>query len=156
MEIYVLNRIIEKWRKYNNLKETLETLNKKRQILGEQLRLRKYDIDQHLVNALQSEGTPAQYAYAKKTICEVIMQCEDNDVICAIYRALYSIMDKHTTDAQASILAMKVTDKVADVDETIQRLTDQAEAYRNEAIANYERIEKLKSRTWWQRLLNKE
>lgn len=155
MQIYVLNKIIEKCRKYNNLKEPLDTLNQMRQTLGELLGLRKYDIDQHLVNTLQSKGTPEQYAYAKKTICEVVMQCNDNDAICDIYRALYNIMDKRTTDAKASILVMQITDK-ADVDETIQRLTDQAEAYRNEVIAYREHIEKLNSRTWWKRLLNKE
>lgn len=156
MEIYVLENVIEKWQKWNKLKNAFDTLNLKRETLGEQLRLRKFDIDQHLVNTLRREGNASQYDYAKETICEVVTQCKDNDAICDIYSSLYDIMEKRTKDAEASIRAMQITNKVADVDETIKRLTDQAEAYRNEVIAHREHIEKLNSRTWWQRLLNKE
>lgn len=156
MEIRVLNKIIEMWRKYNNLKEPLDTLNIKRETLGETLGLRKYDVDQHLVNTLRSKGAPEQYDYARKTICEVVMQCKDNDVICDIYRSLFNILSERTKDAHSSILVMQVTNKVADVDETIKRLTEESEAFRNEAIAHREHIERLNNRTWWQRLLNKD
>ncbi len=156
MEIYVLNEVIKKWQKWKELKNAFDTLNLKRETLGEQLRLRKCDIDQHLVNILRKEGNTSQYNYAKETICEVVMQCKDNDAICDIYRSLYNIMETRTKDAEASIRVMRITDNVADVNKTIKRLTDQAEAYRNEVIAHREHIEKLNSRTWWQRLLNKE
>lgn len=156
MEIYVLNNIIDKWRKYNNLKQPFDTLNIKRETLAEQLGLRKFDVDQHLVNTLRREGKPEQYDYARQTICEVVMQCKDNDAICDIYRSLFNILHDHQGNAYSSILALQVTNKVADVDETIQRLTEEAEAFRNEVIAHREHIEKLNSRTWWQRLLNKD
>lgn len=156
MEIYVLNQVIEKWQKWNKLKHALDTLNLKRETLGEQLRLRKADINQHLVNTLRREGGVSQYEYAKETICEVVMKCYDNDVICDIYRSLYDTLEKRTKDAEASIRAMQVTNKVADVEETIKILTEESEALRNEVIAHREHIEKLNNRTWWQRLLNKE
>lgn len=115
MEIYVLNNVIEKWQKWNKLKNAFDTLNLKRETLGEQLRLRKFDIDQHLVNTLRREGNTSQYEYAKETICEVVMQCKDNDAICDIYRSLHDIMEKRTKDAEASIRAMQITNKVGDV-----------------------------------------
>ena len=156
MEIYVLNNIIDKWRKYNNLKQPFDTLNIKRETLAEQLGLRKFDVDQHLVNTLRREGKPGQYDYARQTICEVVMQCKDNDAICDIYRSLFNILHDHQGKAYSSILALQVTNKVADVDETIKRLTEESEAFRNEVIAHREHIEKLNNRTWWQRLLNKD
>ena len=156
MEIYVLNNIIDKWRKYNNLKQPFDTLNIKRETLAEQLGLRKFDVDQHLVNTLRREGKPGHYDYARQTICEVVMQCKDNDAICDIYRSLFNILHDHQGKAYSSILALQVTNKVADVDKTIQRLTEEAEAFRNEVVAHREHIEKLNNRTWWQRLLNKD
>ena len=60
MKIHVLNHCIELWQKYNAVHNALETLNTKREVLGEQLRLRKFDIDQHLVNTLRREGHHAR------------------------------------------------------------------------------------------------
>ena len=156
MEIYVLNNIIDKWRKYNNLKQPFDTLNMKREVLAGQLGLRESDVEQHLVNTLQERGNAGHYDYARETICEVVKQCKDNDAICDIYRSLFNILHDHKDKAKDEILALQVTDKVADVDETIQRLTAEASAFRNEVIAHREHIEKLKNRTWWQRLLNKD
>ena len=154
MKIHVLNHCIELWQKYNAVHNALETLNTKREVLGEQLRLRKFDIDQHLVNTLRREGTPSQYDYAKETICEVVQKIKDNDAICDIYRSLFNILDQREKDAYSSICALQVTNDTEDVEAKIQQLTDQAEAFRNEVIAHREYIEKLKNRSWWQRLFN--
>lgn len=154
MRIYVMNSVIDLWRKWNALKQAFDTLNMKREVLGEQLHLRKFDIDQHLVNTLRREGNSSQYDYAKETICEVVMQCKDNDAICDIYRSLFNIMQERVKQAEASILAFNVTNNTADVDGKIEELSRQAEAFRNEVVAHREYIEKMKNRSLWQRLFN--
>ena len=154
MEIYVMNSVIDLWRKYDALRAAFNTLNMKREVLGEQLNLRKADIDQHLVNKLRREGKPSQYDYAKETICEVVMQCKDNDAICDIYRSIHDIMEERMKKAEENIHDFNVTNDTADVDGKIEELSRQAEAFRNEVIAHREHIEKMNNRSWWQRLFN--
>lgn len=156
MNIHVLNSCIELWQKYNDLKNALDTLNTKREVLGEQLRLRKFDIDQHLVNTLRREGRPGHYDDVRETICDVVQKINDNDAICDIYRSLFNILDQRVKDAYSSICALQVTNDTADVEAKILQLTDQTEAFRHEVIAHREYIEKLKNRSWWQRLFNTE
>ena len=155
MEIYVLNKVIEVWRKYNAVHEPLEKLNTMREVLGEQMNLRPYDINQHVVNTLRKHGEPSQYDYARQTICEIVMQCKDNDVICDIYRNLFDTLSKYEKDRKSSILVMNVTNKAAGADEKIQQLTLEADALQSEIKEHKEYIEKMKNRTWWQRLINK-
>lgn len=155
MEIYVLNKVIEVWRKYNAVHEPLEKLNTMRQVLGEQMNLRPYDINQHVVNTLRDHGKPSQYNYARQTICEIVMQCKDNDVICDIYRNLFDTLSKYEKDRKSSILVMNVTNKEADTDEKIQQLTVEVDALQSEIKEHKEYIKKMKNRTWWQRLINK-
>ena len=63
-------------------------------------------------------------------------------------------MQERVKQAEASILAFNVTNNTADVDGKIEELSRQAEAFRNEVVAHREYIEKMKNRSWWQRLFN--
>jgi hypothetical protein len=65
-------------------------------------------------------------------------------------------LEKAEKDRKASIMVFNVTNNTADVDAKIQRLKDEAVAFQNEVIAHREHIERMKNRTWWQRLLNKD
>ena len=156
MQVHVLNSCIDLWRSWCAVKEPLDTLRMKREVLGQQMRLRPCDIDQHLVNTMRREAGPKELQYAKETICEVLNKLNDRDVICDIYRSLFDILEKAEKDRKSSIMVFNVTNNTADVDAKIQRLKEEAVAFQNEVIAHREHIERMKNRTWWQRLLNKD
>ena len=127
MQVHVLNSCIDLWRSWCAVKEPLDTLRMKREVLGQQMRLRPCDIDQHLVNTMRREAGPKELQYAKETICEVLNKLNDRDVICDIYRSLFDILEKAEKDRKSSIMVFNVTNNTADVDAKIQRLKHKQE-----------------------------
>ena len=154
MEIRVMNAVIEMWRSYNAVKEPLDKLNTKREVLGEvlgeQMGLRKFDIEQHLLNTLERNGKESNLAYARDTIIEVVGAIQDREIICKLYRTLYDILREVEKDRRGSIKAMNVSCS----EEELQHAKEEVEALLAEKKDREAYITKYKKRNWWQRLWN--
>lgn len=151
-----MNAVIEKWRSYNAVKEPLDKLCKKRKELSEQMGLREFDVNQHLVRTLSSDGTDSQIKIAREHILEIVSTLEDRGVICELYRSLYNLLEVSKTIRYQDILAMKVSNSNAEVDFKISELTDAVNALQAEKKVCDAYITKYKKRNWWQRLWNKD
>lgn len=152
MEIRVMNAVIDMWRAYNAVKEPLDKLNTKREVLGEQMGLRKYDIEQHLLCTLERDGKESNLAYARDTIIELVGVIQDREIICKLYRALYDILREVEKDRCGSIKAMNVSCS----EEELQHAREEVEALLAEKKDREAYITKYKKRNWWQRLWNKD
>lgn len=156
MEIRVINAIVEKWQSYNKVLTPWNLLEKRRLELGQTMRLREYDINQHLINTLRDHGEKEQYAMAKETILEIVQAIDitDKKLICNLYRSLYNELKSAKDFRYNELLAVQVSNSSADLEKDLQRAKEEAEAAQSEVKAHREYIEKLKKRNWWQRLWN--
>lgn len=84
-----------------------------------------------------------------------MLKMEDRDVICDIYKSILTILNDTEKARHQKVLERNVTNSQADVDARIQELSRKAERVKNQLIALNAYTERLKRRTWWQRLLNK-
>ena len=156
MDISVMNAVIEKWRSYNAVKEPFDKLDLKRRALGQQMGLREFDVNQHLVRTLSSDGTDSQIKTAREHILEIVSTLEDRRVICELYRSLYNLLEVSKTIRYQDILAMKVSNSNAEMDFKISELTDAVNALQAEKKVCDAYIAKYKKRSLWQRLWNKD
>lgn len=150
MEIRVMNAVIDMWRAYNAVKEPLDKLNTKREVLGQQMGLRKYDIEQHLLRTLERDEKESNLAYARDTIIELVGVIQDREIICKLYCVLYDILREVEEDRKGSIKAMNVSCS----EEELQHEKDEVEALLAEKKVREAYITKYKKRNLWQRLWN--
>lgn len=150
-----MNSIVELWRWYNAVAEPLKEFRTQHEELGRRLDLSLYDIDQHLYNKLREKGSKGDIETVRNIALSVLLKLEDRDVICDIYKSIFTILNDTEKARQHKVLERNVTNSNADVDARIQELSRKAERAVNELIALNAYTERLKRRTWWQRLLNK-
>lgn len=150
-----MNSIVELWRWYNAVAEPLKEFRTQHEELGRRLSIR-YDTYQHLYNTLREKGSKGDTETARNIVLGVLLKIEDRDVICDIYKSIFTILNDTEKARLQRVLARNVTNSNADVDARIQELSLIAERTKNELIALNTYTERLKRRTWWQRLLNKE
>jgi len=156
MQIHVMNSIVELWRWYNAVAEPLKEFRTQHEELGRRLGLSLYDTYQHLYNKLRDKGSKGDIETARNIAIGTLLKLEDRDVICDIYKSIFTILNDTEKARHQKVLARNVTNSNADVDARIQELSLIAERTKNELIALNTYTERLKRRTWWQRLLNKE
>jgi hypothetical protein len=156
MEIRVMNSVIDMWRAYNAVKEPLDKLNVKREVLGQMMGLRKFDIEQHLLNRLKDDRKESNLVYARDTIIEVVGAIQDREVTCKLYRALYDILCEVENNRMDNIRFMKITNVSEGVDGELQYAREEVEALLAEKKVREAYINLLKKRNWWQRLWNKD
>jgi len=151
-----MNSIVELWRWYNAVAEPLKEFRTQHEELGRRLGLSLYDTYQHLYNKLRDKGSKGDIETARNIAIGTLLKLEDRDVICDIYKSIFTILNDTEKARHQKVLARNVTNSNADVDARIQELSLIAERTKNELIALNTYTERLKRRTWWQRLLNKE
>ena len=158
MEIRVINAIVEKWQSYNKVLLPWNLLEKRRLELGQTMRLAKYDINQHLINTLRDHGEKEQYAKAKETILEIVQAIDvtDKQLICNLYRGLYENLKSAKDFRFNEFSAIHVSNSSADLEKDLQIANERAEALVAELRTQVKYIERLKKRSWWQRLWNED
>jgi len=147
-----MNSIVELWRWYNAVAEPLKEFRTQHEELGRRL---GYDTYQHLYNKLREKGSKGDIETARNIAVGAMLKIEDRDVICDIYESIFTILNDTEKARYQKVLARNVTNSQADVDARIQELSLIAERTKNELIALNAYTERLKRRTWWQRLRNK-
>lgn len=155
MQIHVMNSIVELWRWYNAVAEPLKEFRTQHEELGRRLGLSLYDTYQHLYKTLREKGSKGDIETARNIAVGAMLKIEDRDVICDIYESIFTILNDTEKARHQKVLARNVTNSQADVDARIQELSLIAERTKNQLIALNAYTERLKRRTWWQRLLNK-
>jgi hypothetical protein len=150
-----MNSIVELWRWYNAVAEPLKEFRTQHEELGRRLGLSLYDTYQHLYNKLRDKGSKGDIETARNIAVGALLKLEDRDVICDIYESIFTILSDTEKARHQKVLARNVTNSNADVDARIQELSLIAERTKNQLIALNAYTERLKRRTWWQRLLNK-
>lgn len=150
-----MNSIVELWRWYNAVAEPLKEFRTQHEELGRRLGLSLYDTYQHLYKTLREKGSKGDIETARNIAVGAMLKIEDRDVICDIYESIFTILNDTEKARHQEVLACNVTNSQADVDARIQELSLIAERTKNQLIALNAYTERLKRRTWWQRLLNK-
>lgn len=150
-----MDSIVELWRWYNAVAEPLKEFRTQHEELGRRLGLSLYDIYQHLYNKLREKGSKGDIETARNIAIGTLLKLEDRDVICDIYKSIFTILNDTEKARHQKVLARNVTNSNADVDARIQELSLIAERTKNELIALNAYTERLKRRTLWQRMLNK-
>lgn len=156
MEIRVMNAVIDMWRAYNAVKEPLDKLRVNREILGQMMGLRKFDIEQHLFNRLKDDRKESNLVCARDSIIEVVGAIQDREIICKLYQTLYDILCEVESDRMDNIRFMKIINVSEDVDRELQHAKEEVEALLAEKKDREAYITKYKKRGWWQRLWNKD
>ncbi len=158
MEIRVINAIVEKWQSYNKVLTLWNLLEKRRLELGQTMRLREYDINQHLIYTLRDHGKNEQYAMAKETILEIVQAIDvtDKKLICNLYRSLYDELKSAKDFRYNELSVVQVNNSSADLEKDLQRAKEEVEALLAEKKDREAYITKYKKRNWWQRLWNKD
>lgn len=158
MEIHVVNTIVEKWKAYNKVLEPWKLLELRRLQLGRRMGLREYDINQHLINTLRDHGNEEQYASVKNTIVEIVQMIDptDKQLLCYLYHSLYEELKSVKEKRYGDLTFVKVSDDCADMEKELQIANERADALVAELRTQVKYIERLKKRSWWQRLWNKD
>ena len=146
----LINEVIKKWKACRAVVEPFSSLRVKRCVLGNQLGLREYDIDQHLINTLLRSGTEMHAKIAKEHIAEILSVIDDKEVIFKVYGSLHDILKAVCEDRDSDLSSIGMTDNEAEVN----RLKLAYAVLEKEVEAHREYIGKMKKRSWWQRLLN--
>ena len=150
-----MDSIVELWRWYNAVAEPLKEFRTQHEELGRRLGRGLYDTYQNIYKTLREQGSKGDIETARNIALGVLLKIEDRDVICDIYKSIFTILNDTKKARHQKVLERNVTNSQADVDARIQELSRKAERVENQLIALNAYTERLKRRTWWQRLLNK-
>jgi len=156
MQIHVMNSIVDLWRWYNAVYEPLKKFRLEHEALGKRLGLSLYDTYQHFYPTLIEKGSKGDIETARNIALGAMLELKDRDVICDIYKSIFTILNDTEKARHQKVLARNVTNSQADVDGRIHELSLIAERAQNELTALKAYTERLKRRTWWQRLMNRE